>query len=79
MLRFFIYLNFIFWVALSGSWAGEVRRGIGLNKFDLFLQYLGHASGGDGSAAYRVVTREMARKAIADAKNLGVGFRFVAF
>lgn len=74
MLRFFVYLNFIFWFALSGSWGGEARHGIGLNKFDLFLQYLGQASGGDGSLAYRVVTREMARKAIVDAKNLGVNY-----
>lgn len=48
--------------------------GIGLNKFDLFLQYLGVASQGDGSAAYRQVTRAMARKAIVDAKNINVTY-----
>jgi hypothetical protein len=74
MLRFFVYLNFIFWFALSSSWGGEVRHGIGLNKFDLFLQYLGQASGGDGSPAYRAVTRAMAKKAIGDAKNIGVSY-----
>jgi hypothetical protein len=47
---------------------------VGLNKFDLFKQYLGTASGGDGSAAYRRVTRAMAKKAIADAHDIGVPF-----
>lgn len=47
---------------------------IGLNKFDLFMQYLGTASGGDGSPGYRKVTRAMARKAITDARNIGVTY-----
>lgn len=47
---------------------------IGLNKFDLVQQYLGTASGGDGSAAYRKVTQAMARKAIKDAGYIGAPF-----
>lgn len=63
-------------LCLNGSLACavEVREGIGLNKFDLLLQYLGTASHGDGSAAYQQVERNMARKAIWDAKNLGVPY-----
>ncbi len=47
---------------------------IGMNKFDLALQYIGRASGGDGSPAYTKVTRAMARKAINDAARAGVGY-----
>lgn len=52
----------------------SVPASVGLNKFDLFKQYLGTASGGDGSAAYRRVTQGMAKKAIADAHDIGVPF-----
>jgi hypothetical protein len=49
---------------------------VGLNKFDLFLQYLGHASGGRNSGyqveSYQKVTQAMAKKAIVDAHNIGV-------
>jgi hypothetical protein len=48
--------------------------GIGLNKFDLALQYIGRASNGDGGPAHTQVTRAMARKAIGDAANLGVSY-----
>lgn len=47
---------------------------IGVNKFDLFMQYTGTASGGDGGAAYRRVTRAMAKKALDDAKDAGVRY-----
>jgi Bacterial Ig domain len=47
---------------------------IGVNKFDLAKQYIGTASGGDGSDRYRVVTRAMAKKALADARDVGVAF-----
>jgi hypothetical protein len=55
--------------------ASVPRPGVGLNKPDLFIQYLGHASGGRDSAAYqetayKKVTRAMAEKAIADASNI---------
>jgi hypothetical protein len=50
------------------------RFTIGMNKFDLALQYIGRASGGDGSAEYIKVTRAMARKAIDDASHLGVTY-----
>jgi hypothetical protein len=51
---------------------------VGLNKFDLFLQYLGHASGGRESGyqvgSYQRVTQAMAKKAIVDAHNVGVTY-----
>jgi hypothetical protein len=51
---------------------------VGLNKPDLFLQYLGRASGGRESGyqidSYRKVTRVMAEKAIVDAHNSGVTY-----
>lgn len=51
-----------------------ISPAVGLNKVDLFLQYLGLASGGDGSNQYRTVTQAMAQKAIADAANSGVPY-----
>src|SRR5690348_10032607 len=51
---------------------------IGLNKFDLALQYIGRASGGDGSPAVMKVTRAMARKAITDAAHAGVSYFRIA-
>lgn len=54
--------------------AGLADGAVGVNKFDLALQYLGWASGGDGSAAYRRVTQAMARKAIVDARHSGIRY-----
>jgi hypothetical protein len=55
-----------------------VRPSVGLNKFDLFLQYLGHASGGRNKGyqveSYQRVTQAMAKKAIVDAHNIGVTY-----
>src|SRR5215467_1933000 len=51
---------------------------IGLNKFDLALQYIGRASGGNGSPAVIKVTRAMARKAITDAAHAGVSYFRIA-
>jgi Cellulase (glycosyl hydrolase family 5) len=51
---------------------------VGLNKFELTKQYIGTASGGDGSERYRNVTVPMARKALADAKDAGVRFMRVS-
>jgi hypothetical protein len=47
---------------------------VGVNKFELLLQYLGRASNGDGTRAYAHVTMAMARKALDDAKDIGVPF-----
>lgn len=47
---------------------------VGVNKFDLAKQYLGIASGGDGSGAMRRVTEAMAQKAIADAASIGIRY-----
>jgi hypothetical protein len=57
--------------------AGDIpaaARGVGANKYDLLRQYLGRASGGDGSAKYRKVTEAMARKALDDAGDYGIPF-----
>jgi hypothetical protein len=54
--------------------AAQAGISIGANKFDLFSQYIGTASGGDGSAAYRRVTRAMARKALDDARDAGIRY-----
>jgi hypothetical protein len=54
--------------------AEDVCCSVGFNKYDLFEQYLGLASGGDGSPAFQKVTKAMARKAMADAKSTGVNY-----
>ncbi|MGR8933850.1 MAG: Ig-like domain-containing protein [Gammaproteobacteria bacterium] len=51
---------------------------VGLNKFDLAMQYLGTASGGDGSERFRKVTRAMGRKSIVDAHDADVPFMRIA-
>jgi hypothetical protein len=61
-------------VSHSPALADMPQPSIGLTKVDLPLQYLGKASGGDGSPAYVRVERAMAEKAIADAHQLGVKF-----
>jgi len=72
-----LFFNFtVVWAEVAGS--PRVFQGgnswIGLNKFDLTKQYLGTASGGEGSERYRKVTVAMARKSLADAANVGVSF-----
>ncbi len=51
---------------------------IGMNKFELLKQYLGTASSGDGSHAFRRVTRAMAEKSLDDAHDIGASFVRVA-
>jgi hypothetical protein len=51
---------------------------IGLNKFDLALQYLGRASGGNASPESIRVDRAMGKKAITDAHQLGVRYFRIA-
>jgi hypothetical protein len=55
----------------AAVWAGG---DLGANQFDLLQQYLGYASGGNGSPAYQRVTRAMGRKAILDARDAGFTF-----
>lgn len=81
LVEVFLLTISIFIAAYAGNVKAEVqslfvndRMSVGLNKFDLFMQYLGTASGGDGSAAYRKVTRAMARKALSDARSAGVKY-----
>jgi hypothetical protein len=54
--------------------AGNAEGSIGVNKYDLVLQYFGTASGGDGGPAFRRVTQAMAQKAIMDAKHSGIRY-----
>lgn len=61
-------------LATSFCHAQTDAAGIGLNKFDLVNQYMGKASGGDGTERYRRVTQAMGRKAIADAHDAGVTY-----
>src|SRR5947209_1534120 len=71
--------TFLFILAsLPEARAGETCCSVGLNKYDLFEQYLGLASGGDGSPAFQKVTKALARKAMVDAKNTGVNYFRVA-
>ena len=58
----------------SVSGAASPTPSVGLNKFDLFTQYQGVASGGDGGPSYQRVTQAMGKKAIADAHDIGVPF-----
>jgi hypothetical protein len=72
--RILVWLGCSLWLSIGTCWGGESPQGIGLNKYELFLQYLGQASGGDGSPPYREVTRAMAKKALWDARNVGVSY-----
>lgn len=47
---------------------------VGINKFDLFMQYLGSASGGDQSPEHQRVTKAMAKKAITDAATYSISY-----
>src|SRR5688572_12929322 len=71
----FAALVLLSWCALA---AQVQQMPVGANKPDLAVQYLGTASGGDGSERYRRVTTAMAQKAIADAADAGIGFFRVA-
>jgi hypothetical protein len=51
-----------------------IRVALGHNAFDLFLQYQGHASGGDGSSPYVTAEQAMAKKRMFDARNEGAAF-----
>ena len=68
---FFIFYSFH--ISVNAQLAPP-QQAIGFNKFELAKQYLGNASGGDGSGRYRNVTVRMARKALADARDAGVRF-----
>jgi len=50
----------------------QVESPIGLNKFDLFNQYVGQASGCGGGGACQRVTTAMAQKSLDDARDVGV-------
>jgi len=62
----------------TNALAQAARPSVGLNKFDLFLQYQGRTSGGRESGyqinSYQKVTQAMAKKAIVDAHYIGVSY-----
>ncbi len=51
-----------------------IQPAVGINKFDLFLQYLGRNGGGAGGEAYQRVSKAMAKKAIIDAAQRGITY-----
>ena len=51
---------------------------VGVNKYELLKQYIGRASGGDGSEKYLNVEKAMAKKALVDASKVGVTFVRIA-
>jgi len=51
---------------------------VGVNKYELLKQYIGRASGGDGSEKYLSVEKAMAKKALVDASKVGVTFVRIA-
>lgn len=55
-----------------------VKPGVGQNKMDIFMQYLGATSGCDGTPEYRKLLRKMAVKSIHDASELGTKYIRVA-
>jgi hypothetical protein len=73
-----LILLFAFAASTADAAPGAAHVTIGVNKFDLLMQYLGTASGGDGGIAYREITQAMARKAMADAHSAGVRYLRVA-
>jgi hypothetical protein len=50
------------------------KPSIGLNKFDLFRQYRGITNEGKPDATFQKITQAMARKAMVDARNIGVTY-----
>lgn len=76
MLNYFRVLCFL--LAITCVTDASAKPDIGLNKVDLMQQYLGTASNGNGSAAYRRVTQAMARKALDDAHDVGATFLRIA-
>ncbi len=58
----------------SSGFPGSGSASVGFNKYDLALQYMGKASGGDGSLPYLKVTKAMGRKAIFDARDANVSY-----
>lgn len=64
--------------ATDGAAVSQNPVTIGVNKYDLFAQYNGTASGGDGGTAYRRVTRAMAKKSLDDAMDAGVRYMRVS-
>ena len=65
-------LSMVAGFSLVGPSVAQVT--LGLNKTELVQQYLGTASGGDGGVGYRQVGMAMARKAMADAQDVGARF-----
>lgn len=65
-------------VSVTSAGCPSDRPELGVNKIDLLLQYLGNASGGNGSPSYQWTDQAMARKSIVDARNNGITYLRVA-
>src|SRR6266571_3512267 len=69
----------ILWQAAALSASPATATSLGANKFDLMLDYIAPSPpAGADAEGYRRVRRAMARKAIADARDAGLGFFLVA-
>lgn len=73
LVGFFLLITLSFMPEI-GNCQDLQRQMLGFNKIELMEQYLGTASGGDGSAKYKEVTVPMARKAVEDAAYMGATF-----
>lgn len=78
-LKFFCLPNAVILAVCMGVYSNVTSArtfspSIGLNKFELFLQYLGRASGGDATAGYTRITQAMARKSLDDSQDVGVSY-----
>lgn len=62
------------WLFLAGTAWAQSPPIVGANKFDLFSQYVGTASGCRQTEPCRRVTRAMGQKAIEDAADAGIPF-----
>lgn len=78
LLKNILFGVFCFLVSTTAALGQGNTTSLGLNKTELLQQYLGTASSGDGSAAYRKLTQAMARKAMDDAQDIGATFFRVA-
>jgi Big-like domain-containing protein len=62
------------WAAKSDLSPSPLPPSVGLNKFDLFRQYLGKSGDAKQDASYQKVSQALARKAMLDARNIGVTY-----
>lgn len=74
VIRLFLKALICWGSCVLGGTAAMAAGQMGANTFDLLLQFIGRANGGDGSPAYRRVTRALGVKSIRDARDAGFTF-----